>query len=153
MSILKSFISENGTSSSQQMTPQTSPLQFSMIEINGILYYLSSLYVDECILNYSHTMPTTLLDTFVKYASGMSNQKLTYEDYNPKSVCVRGDRNKFTNIIKEVKGRWNPRMKGGEGWLVLKEFVPKLQELIHSMNSDSKTEFKQDTKIKVKLIF
>jgi|688.fasta_scaffold793990_2 hypothetical protein len=101
MSILKSFISENGTSSSQQMTPQTSPLQFSMIEINGNLYYLSSLYVDECILNYSHTMPTTLLDTFVKYASGMSNQKLTT------IVFSHAD---DQSQEKKVVGFWHPQL-------------------------------------------
>ena len=91
----------------------------------------------------------------------MSNQTLTYEDYNLKSVSVRGDRNKFTNIIKKVKGRWNPRMKGGEGWLVGKEFVPKLQEIINSMD-DVKNVIKDDVKkviqddikkdVKVKLI-
>uniref|UniRef100_A0A6C0JMC1 Uncharacterized protein n=1 Tax=viral metagenome TaxID=1070528 RepID=A0A6C0JMC1_9ZZZZ len=79
----------------------------------------------------------------------MSNQTLTYEDYNLKSVSVRGDRNKFTNIIKKVKGRWNPRMKGGEGWLVGKEFVPKLQEIINSMD-DVKNVIKDDVKNVIK---
>ena len=76
----------------------------------------------------------------------MSNQTLTYEDYNLKSVAVRGDKNKFTNIIKKIKGRWNPRMKGGEGWLVGKEFVPQLQEIINSMNLDIKKVIQDDVK-------
>lgn len=75
---LKSFMpgswNGNGTPSSQQ-TLQPSLLQFSIIEIDGNLYYLSSLHVDECILRYSHTMSTSLLDTFVKYATGLSNEK------------------------------------------------------------------------------
>jgi len=109
---LKSFMpgswngngNENGTSSSQQ-TPQPSPLQFSIIEIDGNLYYLSSLHVDECILRYSHTMSTSLLDTFVKYATGLSNEKITT------IVFKNADEQPQTQSQnKKVVGFWHPQL-------------------------------------------
>ena len=60
----------------------------------------------------------------------MSNQELTYEDYNKRSIAVRGDREKFSNALKEVDGRWNPRMKNGPGWLVPKEKETELKKII-----------------------
>tara|TARA_Y100000389_G_scaffold204157_1_gene255284 strand:+ start:2193 stop:3497 length:1305 start_codon:yes stop_codon:yes gene_type:complete len=43
---------------------------------------------------------------------------LTYENYNEEKFAVRGDRNKHSSFIKTIGGRWNSRMRGGEGWLV-----------------------------------
>ena len=63
----------------------------------------------------------------------MSNQELVYEDYNDKSIAVRGDRDKFGKILKEVNGRWNPRMKGGAGWLVSKEFASDLKKIAEQL--------------------
>lgn len=103
---LKSFMPKswngNETSSSQE-TP--TPLQFSIIEIDGNLYYLSSLHVDECILRYSHTMSTSLLDTFVKYATGLSNEKITT------IVFKNADEQAQTQSQnKKVVGFWHPQL-------------------------------------------
>ena len=63
---------------------------------------------------------------------------LTYTKYNEEKLAVRGDRNKYQNFIKTLGGRWNSRMKGGEGW-----FVPIIQEsnlknFINEINDDDK---------------
>ena len=60
----------------------------------------------------------------------MSNQELSYEDYTKTSLAVRGNRNKFNDILKQVNARWNPRMKNGAGWLVSKEHLSILKEII-----------------------
>jgi len=82
-----------------------SGLQFSMIEIDGNLYYLSSMHVDQCILNFSHTMNLDLLDTFVKYATGLSNEKITTIVFK-KSELVSGEKNEE----KKVVGFWHPQL-------------------------------------------
>ena len=60
----------------------------------------------------------------------MSNQELIYEKYNDNSYSVRGDKTKYAKKIKDIGGRWNSRMKGGEGWLVPKEYLENLKSLV-----------------------
>ena len=48
---------------------------------------------------------------------------LTYEKYNHEKLAVRGDKEKYSSFMKTIGGRWNSRMKGGEGW-----FVPSIRE-------------------------
>ena len=67
----------------------------------------------------------------------MSNQELQYEDYNKRSFAVRGDRKKYTKLLKDVNARWNPRIKDGEGWLVPKENLENLKKIINSVNGSS----------------
>ena len=78
-------------------------LQFSMIEIDGNLYYLSSMHVDQCILNFSHTMNLDLLDTFVKYATGLSDQKITTIVFKKSDLLNE-------NEEKKVVGFWHPQL-------------------------------------------
>lgn len=56
---------------------------------------------------------------------------LHFESYNQKQYAVRGDKNVYGRIIKELGGRWNTRMRGGEGWLVSKSQKSKLEELVN----------------------
>jgi hypothetical protein len=87
----------------QSSSDPSSELTFSMIEIDGHLYYLSSLHVDECILRYSHTMSTSLLDTFVKYATELSDQKITTIVFKNADEQLQ---NQSQN--KKVVGFWHP---------------------------------------------
>ena len=117
MSVLKSITSfipfatsNNHTSETSQTSQYSQPPQpsFSMIEINGKLYYLSSLHIDECIMNYSHTMTTELLNTITTYSTGLSNKKFTtivFENVEsllsqPQSIAQE----------KKVVGFWNPQL-------------------------------------------
>ena len=105
---LKSFMPW-GASSSQTQTLQTpqpsdasSELTFSTIEIDGNLFYLSSMHVDQCILNFSHTMNLDLLDTFVKYATGLSDEKIT---------TIVFKKSELSNEEKKVVvGFWHPQL-------------------------------------------
>ena len=77
------------------------PIVYSMIEIDGNLYYLGSMHIDDCILNFSHTMSTGLLDTFVKYATGLSNEKIT---------TIVFKHNTEASQDKRVVGFWHPQL-------------------------------------------
>ena len=125
---LKSFMPW-GTSSSQPSQPSqplpvsqppdlSSGLQFSMIEIDGNLYYLCSMHVDQCILDFSHTMNLDLLDTFVKYATGLSDQKITTIVFK-KSELPSGEKNEE----KKVVGFWHPQLSRFVG---LRHSIPSL---------------------------
>ena len=104
-SILASLKSFMPWGSSSQPSDPYSGLQFSMIEIDGHLYYLSSMHVDQCILNFSHTMNLDLLDTFVKYATGLSNEKITT------IVFKNADEQPQTQSQnKKVVGFWHPQL-------------------------------------------
>ena len=60
---------------------------------------------------------------------------LTYEKYNDRSLAVRTRKNEFENIMRELDGRWNSRMKGGEGWLIPLYHEDKLKKLLDSLNN------------------
>lgn len=61
---------------------------------------------------------------------------LTYEVYNQKSFAVRGDRDKFQSVVKPLGGRWNARMKGGEGWLVPREKEAELKKVVEELQKE-----------------
>ena len=77
---------------------------FSMIEIDGNIYYLASLHADDCIINYSHTMSTHLLEMFTTYTHSLSTQKITtvvFENIQPTANQPPE---------KKVVGFWNPQL-------------------------------------------
>lgn len=47
----------------------------------------------------------------------MSSPNLIIEAYSEKSFVVRGDSKPYSSYFKERKGRWNPRLQGGPGWI------------------------------------
>jgi hypothetical protein len=109
LAYLKSFMPWRASSSqtSQPSDASSDPssssyLQFSMIEIDGNLYYLSSMHVDQCILNFSHTMNLDLFDTIVKYATGLSDEKITTIVFK-KSELPNEEK-------KVVVGFWHPQL-------------------------------------------
>ena len=66
--------------------------------------------------------------------------ELTYEPYNKKSLAVRGDKKLYQKVIKQLNGRWNARMKGGEGWLIPIEKEKEIIKLIKALSEDDKLE-------------
>ena len=84
--------------------------QFSMIEIDGNIYYLSSLHADDCIINYSHTMSTALLETFTTYTHSLSTQKIitvVFENVPPEPSATTAPEQPPE---KKVVGFWNPQL-------------------------------------------
>jgi len=78
-----------------------------MIEIDGNLYYLASLHAEDCIISYSHTMSTALLEKFTSYISSLSTQKITtivFENASP----VPSESEQPPE--KKVVGFWNPQL-------------------------------------------
>ena len=65
------------------------------------------------------------------------SDKLTYEPYNKKSFAVRGDREKYGNVIRKLGGRWNIRLKNGPGWTVPTEKENELKKLINDFTSNT----------------
>ena len=91
----------SSTSSIDSSTQSQHPHPFSLIEIDGNLYYLSSLHIDECVFKYSHTMSTELLRTFTTYAEGLSDEKITTIVF--KNIDA-------TSQEKKVVGFWHPQL-------------------------------------------
>lgn len=63
----------------------------------------------------------------------MKMDNLTYEKYNDKSLHVKGDKDKYSAIIKKLGGRWNGRLKKGAGWLVPINKEEELKALIRDL--------------------
>ena len=63
---------------------------------------------------------------------------LSYQIYSDSKIAVVGDKDEYHFFLKEIGGRWNPRMKGGAGWLVPIENLDKLQKLIITLKKKSK---------------
>jgi hypothetical protein len=83
--------------------------QFSMIEIDGNIYYLASLHADDCIINYSHTMSTALLETFTSYSHSLSTQKIitvVFENIPPPLSAPE----QTHPPEKKVVGFWHPQL-------------------------------------------
>ena len=102
-------IQHNKMSSQSSQPSQSSQDQhsFSLIEIDGNLYYLKSLHIDECIINYSHTMTTSFLETLTKYAGALSDEKVTavvFKNIDTTTTTTT------TTQEKKVVGFWNPQL-------------------------------------------
>ena len=61
------------------------------------------------------------------------NAELSYEVYNDKSFVVRGNKDKYSILMKKCKARWNPRLKQGAGWIVNKEYENEIKNIIQSL--------------------
>jgi hypothetical protein len=59
---------------------------------------------------------------------------LTYEKYTEHSYIVKGDREKYGEYIKKF-GRWNDRLKKGEGWLVSNDNIDTVIQIINDLNN------------------
>ena len=72
---------------------------------------------------------------------------LVYAPYNKKSLVIRGDRNKYGTMIKNLGGRWNPKLlEGGVGWIFPRSREVELKKLIDSLNQDKLSEMKNHAK-------
>ena len=63
----------------------------------------------------------------------MSTQGLRYENFTAKSLAIFGDRELYDNILKDIGGKWNPRMKPQPGWYIDKSQEDKLKKLISGL--------------------
>ena len=61
---------------------------------------------------------------------------ITYEKHNKKSFAVHGDKSRYASLIKSIGGRWNSRLKSGEGWTVPLERENDLKNLIEELQKN-----------------
>ena len=73
--------------------------------------------------------------------------KLEYSEYNKKSIAVRGNRERYQDIIKGLGGRWNSRMRGGEGWLVPISKKEDIDNIISSLKEEDEEFYEVKSKI------
>ena len=43
---------------------------------------------------------------------------LTYKNYTKNRLAIYGEKELYEKQVKEIGGKWNPRMKGGVGWII-----------------------------------
>ena len=56
---------------------------------------------------------------------------LSYTVYNDRSLSVKGDRNKFSDDVKKLGGKWNPRTRDGGSWILPIEKENDIKNLIY----------------------
>lgn len=56
-----------------------------------------------------------------------TQMSLTIHAHSDKHIVVRGDKDEYAKEMKRFQGRWNSRLKDGEGWLVPVEFESALR--------------------------
>ena len=69
---------------------------------------------------------------------------LEYSVYNKERFAVRGNRDQYQDIMKQLGGRWNSRMRGGEGWLVPLDREQELIRLVNEMQVDKKKRYHRE---------
>lgn len=58
-------------------------------------------------------------------------ESLSYSHHtNGKDLAVKGSKAVYDKALKKIGARWNPRMKGGAGWLLIKEKEPELLKIV-----------------------
>lgn len=59
---------------------------------------------------------------------------LNYIRYDNKRLAVYGDKDKYNDIITNMGGIWNPRLKGGAGWSLDISKEEELRDIINTLN-------------------
>ena len=70
----------------------------------------------------------------------MSHQ-LTIEEYSENSFVIRGNTKEYKEQLKTGYGRWNPRLKGGAGWIFSKNHMDTMKLFVNKINNE--TELKE----------
>ena len=65
---------------------------------------------------------------------------LTYKTYTKNRLAIKGDRKKYYPALKSIGARWNPKMVGGEGWVISCNRETQLKELISNLKKEEKYE-------------
>lgn len=65
----------------------------------------------------------------------MANQQcvIRIDEYSDRSFTVRGPTKRYRKKLKELKGRWNPNLTGGEGWIFSNTHREEVQEWLDNI--------------------
>lgn len=58
------------------------------------------------------------------------------DSYSEKAIVVRGDTTNYKNELMEFGGKWNSKLKDGEGWIFPKTKFDKINNWIMSISSN-----------------
>ena len=65
---------------------------------------------------------------------------LTISEYSEKAFVVRGGNSKDAFELTKMHGKWNSRLKGGEGWIFSKKRLSAVQKFVAKVNESSSDE-------------
>jgi hypothetical protein len=66
---------------------------------------------------------------------------LTAEKYTEKTMVIRGDYDKYADlIVKELSGRYNTKLRGGPGWLISMEKSDRVKRFISKYGEKKREE-------------
>lgn len=60
---------------------------------------------------------------------------LTIEDYSDKAIVLRGDTEEYKNDILKIKGKYNPLLKSGPGWIFPKNLKETVENFVKSVEN------------------
>lgn len=66
----------------------------------------------------------------VKTTQETTMRSIRLVDYSEKAVALYGDTKEFSEDLKNLGGYFNPRLRGGVGWVFSKKRIPDLKELL-----------------------
>ena len=69
----------------------------------------------------------------------MSHQ-LTLEEYSEKSFVIRGDTKEYKTQLMTGRGKWNPRLKDGPGWIFSKKNMNTMKLFVNKINNETELE-------------
>ena len=64
----------------------------------------------------------------------IDEDRVTVESYSKWSLVLRGDTKPWKAQLKELGAKWNPRLKGGQGWIISKKKQAELEESFPQWN-------------------
>lgn len=76
---------------------------------------------------------------------------LRYEEYTTKSIVVRGDTKKWTEELSTLRGKYNPNLRGGSGWIFPKTREKEVAQFIKTGKVGSSEKTTAEPKFRVKL--
>jgi len=68
------------------------------------------------------------------------SQPMTIEEYSEKAFVVRGDTKPHKDALSSRRGRYNPNLRGGGGWIFSKRHLQNIQAYISENSEPSTTE-------------
>lgn len=71
-----------------------------------------------------------------KNETAPTQRSIRLVDYSEKAVVLYGDTKEFSENLKNLGGYFNPRLRGGVGWVFSKKRIPDLKELLGSYLQD-----------------
>ena len=91
------------------------------------LYDLENVEICEALAQGNHTLKEEQKETETEAEKGT----IRLEEYSDKALVVRGDTKPYKETLKEMGGKFNPKLKGGPGWIFSKKKETDIKEALN----------------------